>query len=131
MKNLLLCICWEESPGTLEQSARENERVARFENSATENKPPAVRSTDFSLIIYHFSLIIHLVIYHLNSKQKCKNYKMKDPLLRIEVRVKSCGKSARVRMATYVCGKPSLVQVERSFRISTPARRIRQDSMLR
>jgi len=30
----------EESPGTKEQDARENEQAVRFENSATENKPP-------------------------------------------------------------------------------------------
>jgi hypothetical protein len=61
---------WEESPGTIEQNARENEWAVKSKNSATENKPPA------------------------------------------RVRVKSCGKSARVRMATYVCGKPRLVQTE-------------------
>ena len=34
------------------------------------------------------------------------------------VRVKSCGKSARVRMATYVCGKPRLVQVKWTYNIN-------------
>ena len=35
----------------------------------------AVRSTDFSLIIYHFSLIYHLVIDHLKIKWKMGNEK--------------------------------------------------------
>ena len=35
----------EESPGTKEQGARENERAVRFENSATENIPPMARKS--------------------------------------------------------------------------------------